>query len=52
MCHHWATMLSGWESGSPVSLAVRLSVGQDISDGRDNYRRGDYIFEILAAAED
>jgi len=48
-CHYWATMLSGWENGSPISLAVAFRLSQGVSDGRDSYVPGDYSFEVLAA---
>jgi len=48
-CHYWATMLSGWETGSPISLVVRFGLSRGVSDGRDSYPPGDYSFEVLAA---
>jgi len=51
-CHTWATMLSGWEGGSQVSLMLRLRLNQGVSDGRDAYAAGDYSFEIRATVED
>ena len=45
-CHYWATMLTGWQSGSELSLAVQLAFARTVYDGYANYPAGDYRYEL------
>jgi len=45
-CHFWATMLSGWEHGTEISLVIRYTFREDVHDGVQEYPAGDYSFEL------
>jgi len=51
-CQFWATTVSGWQSGSEPSLAIRYSFSQDVFDGVSHYPAGEYSFEVNANVMD
>ena len=46
-CHVWSTTLSDWKPGSEISLLMRISMYDDLDDGRDIYPQGTYDVELL-----
>jgi hypothetical protein len=49
-CQFWATTLSGWQTGSEPSLAIRYSFSQDVFDGVGPYPAGEYLLELNVRA--
>jgi hypothetical protein len=45
-CNYWATMLTGWQAGAEVSLAIRLTFAGIVYDGYSNYPAGDYGYVL------
>lgn len=48
VCRNWATLLSGWPANQSVTLEVRSTLAQAISDGKTYYPPGEYRQVLVA----